>query len=157
MTKDQMNGYSYRVTQASRTELIVIMYDMVQNYLEDALNDFMIENIQGFRENLKKAQRVINNLTSILDMKYEISSNLMNLYLYMNAAIVRSSIRKEAEEINRVLQMIKRLGVAFEKVSEQDKSGPMMKNVQQVYAGLTYSNSGLNEYQDQTQKRGFTV
>ena len=157
MTKEEINGYSYRVTQASRTDLVVIMYDVALNYLSDAMdyyNDFKIEN---FRDELKKAQRVINQLSSVLDMNYEISLELMRLYRYINNVLVRSSIRKEVEELRVVISMLQKLRGTFEKVSEQDKSGPMMMNTQQVYAGLTYSNGGLNEYHDQTTKRGFTV
>ena len=157
MTKEEINGYSYRVTQASRTQLVVIMYDVALNYLSDAMdyyNDFKIEN---FRDELKKAQRVINQLSSVLDMNYEISLDLMRLYRYINNVLVRSSIRKEVEELKVVISMLQKLRGTFEKVSEQDKSGPMMMNTQQVYAGLTYSNGGLNEYHDQTTKRGFTV
>jgi len=157
MTKEEINGYSYRVTQASRTGLVVIMYDVALNYLSDAMdyyNDFKIEN---FRDELKKAQRVINQLSSVLDMNYEISLELMRLYRYINNVLVRSSIRKEVEELRVVISMLQKLRGTFEKVSEQDKSGPMMMNTQQVYAGLTYSNGGLNEYHDQTTKRGFTV
>jgi len=157
MTKEEINGYSYRVTQASRTELVVIMYDVTLNYISDSINYFENENVERFRDDIKKAQRVINQLTSALDQTYEISLELMRLYIYMNNVLVRSSIRKEVEGLKVVVGMIQKLRSAFEKVSEQDKSGPMMINTQQVYAGLTYSNGGLNEYHDQTTKRGFTV
>jgi len=157
MTKEEINGYSYRVTQASRTELVVIMYDVALNYLSDSMNYYGNENIESFRDEIKKAKRVINELTSVLDMKYNISLELMRLYIYMNNVLVRSSIRKEVDELKVVMSMLEKLKSSFEKVSEHDNSGPMMKNTQQVYAGLTYSNGGLNEYHDQTAKRGFTV
>jgi len=157
MTKEEINGYSYRVTQASRTELVVIMYDVALNYLSDSMNYYGNENIESFRDEIKKAKRVINELTSVLDMKYNISLELMRLYIYMNNVLVRSSIRKEVDELKVVMSMLEKLRSSFEKVSEHDNSGPMMKNTQQVYAGLTYSNGGLNEYHDQTAKRGFTV
>ena len=81
----------------------------------------------------------------------------MRLYRYIASVLIRSSIRKEVEELRVVIRMLQKLRDTFAKVSEQDKSGPMMMNTQQVYAGLTYSNGGLNEYHDQTTKRGFTV
>jgi len=157
MTKEEINGYSYRVTQASRTGLVVIMYDVALNYLSDAMNYYNDFKVENFRDELKKAQRVINQLSSVLDMNYEISLELMRLYRYINNVLVRSSIRKEVEELRVVISMLQKLRGTFEKVSDQDKSGPMMMNTQQVYAGLTYSNGGLNEYHDQTTKRGFTV
>ena len=136
---------------------VVIMYDVALNYLSDSMNYYGNENIESFRDEIKKAKRVINELTSVLDMKYNISLELMRLYIYMNNVLVRSSIRKEVDELKVVMSMLEKLRSSFEKVSEHDNSGPMMKNTQQVYAGLTYSNGGLNEYHDQTTKRGFTV
>ena len=153
MTKEEINGFSYRVAQASKTELVVIMYDVAINYLSDSINYFENTNIERFRDELKKAQRVINQLTSVLDLKYDISLELMRLYIYIINVFVRSSIRKEVEELKVVMSMLEKLRSTFEKVSEQDQSGPMMMNTQQVYAGLTYSNGGLNEYHDQTTKR----
>ena len=158
MTKEAINGYSYRVTQASKSELIVILYEMAKEYMEESLCAYSNNDIIEFRDNLKKAQRVINELTGSLDMQYQISIELMRLYLYMNRVMLKASIRKEIEEVQVVIKMIEKLRTAFAEVSKQDFSGPVMKNTQKVYAGLTYSNGGLNqEYQDQDIRRGFTV
>ena len=157
MTKEEINEYSYRVTQASKTELIVIMYEMAGNYMRDAVAAFDVEDFELYRDNLKKAQRVINKLSASLDMNIRISKDLFGLYLYMNNTIVKASIRKDKEELEMIMLMLDKLGSAFEKVSVEDISGPVMKNTQQVYAGLTYSNDGLNEYHDSAFKRGYSV
>lgn len=163
MTKEELNGYSYRITQASKTELIVIMYEMAETYLNDAVAEYEIAEksekveYEGFRNSLKKAQRVVNELSSSLDMQYDISNELFNLYLYMNKTINNASLKKNIKEIPAILRMIARLKSSFSILSKQDLSGPIMKNTQQVYAGLTYSNGGLNETMNQTANRGFTV
>ena len=158
MTKEVIKGYSNRVTQASKSELIVIMYDMATDYLQDSILQYSTSDIIAFRQSLKKAQRVINELTGALDLNYEISIELMRLYLYMNKVMLKASIRKEIEEVQVVIKMIEKLRTAFAEVSKQDFSGPVMQNTQKVYAGLTYSNGGFNqEYQDQDIRRGFTV
>lgn len=158
MTKEVIKGYSNRVTQASKSELIVIMYDMATDYLQDSILQYSTSDIIAFRQSLKKAQRVINELTGALDLNYEISIELMRLYLYMNKVMLKASIRKEIEEVQVVIKMIEKLRTAFAEVSRQDFSGPVMQNTQKVYAGLTYSNGGFNqEYQDQDIRRGFTV
>ena len=158
MTKEVIKGYSNRVTQASKSELIVIMYDMATDYLQDSILQYSTSDIIAFRQSLKKAQRVINELTGALDLNYEISIELMRLYLYMNKVMLKASIRKEIEEVQVVIKMIEKLRTAFAEVSKQAFSGPVMQNTQKVYAGLTYSNGGFNqEYQDQDIRRGFTV
>lgn len=157
MTNEEISGFSYRITQASKTELIVILYDMALNYIAEGIDCLDKLNLEGFRHNLKSAQRVVNQLMGALDMGYGISSELIRLYRYFINVLIRASVRKETDELKSIVKMISKLRDAFEKVSKQDKSGPVMKNTQQIYAGLTYSNGKLNEYQDQTVKRGFTV
>ena len=36
MTKEEINSFSYRISQASRTDLVVIMLDMAKQYVKDA-------------------------------------------------------------------------------------------------------------------------
>ena len=44
-----------------------------------------------------------------------------------------------------VREVMGKLKEAFIKVAKQDNSAPVMKNTQQVYAGLTYGKGSLNE------------
>jgi len=55
--------------------------------------------------------------------------------------------------------VLKKLLIGFEGVSKEDHSGPMMRNTQQLYAGLTYGKGKLNEtYIDlNSRNRGFTA
>lgn len=145
MTKSELNAYAMRVSQASRTELIVIMYEVAIKYLDDAIAALGNENTEEYRLNLKKSKAFVNELASVLDMKYEVSLNLLSLYTYMNNVMVRADINLKTEELIRVRGMLDKLRVSFVSVSAADKSAPMMKNVQQVYAGLTYSRNALNE------------
>ncbi len=75
----------------------------------------------------------------------------------MNNALVRADIRKDISETERIIGMLKKLQAAFAEVGKEDDSGPMMENTQQVYAGLTYSKSSLNEDMYSNGNRGFTV
>jgi flagellar protein FliS len=55
--------------------------------------------------------------------------------------------------------VIEKLRVGFEGIKNQDMSGPVMQNVQQVYAGLTYGKGKLNEtyLNAQDYNRGFNA
>lgn len=56
MTKSEINGYAMRVSQASKSELIVIMYEVAIKYIDDALNAISQNNVEEFRQNVKKAK-----------------------------------------------------------------------------------------------------
>lgn len=157
MTGQEINEFSVKISQANKTGLIVIMYEMAIKYIDDGMKALENNNVEEYRLNLKKSKAVINELTSVLDMTQVISYELRSLYVFINNVLVRSDIRVETEELIRVRGMLVKLSNAFAKVSKDDKSGPVMENTQQLYAGLTYSKNSLNEDMYSDVNRGFKV
>lgn len=157
MTKMDISAYTNRITNASPTELVVIMYEIAEEYILSATICKRQENYEGFKYNLQKGKQFINELNSVLDMKYKISYDLMSLYMFMNRTLVNAIITGEDKNIPAVLSMLKKLREAFKEISNQDTRGPVMKNVQTVYAGLTYSKGSLNETFETQHNRGYTV
>lgn len=157
MTNQEIRDYSLKISQSSRTGLIVIMYEMAVKYIDDGVLALKSDNVSEYRTNLKRAKSVINELVSILDMKYEISYQLRNIYVFMIKALVRADIRKEMDELVRIREMLLELRKAFIEAGKNDNSGAVMQNTQQVYAGLTYSRTSLNENMYSDVNRGYKV
>lgn len=157
MTKEDVNVYSNRISNANPTQLIVIMYDMAMDYLKSSVRYLNEGSRTEFCYELKKAKRVINNLAGILDMKYKVAEELLDIYIFINNAIVRAYSRYDTSEISRCIAMLEKLRESFNEISSLDNSGKVMENAQQVYAGLTYSRNSLNETMSQDYNRGFTV
>lgn len=159
MNKEAIKTFSYRISQASKTELVVIMYDMAQEYLKDAIQALNDDDKIGFCNNIRLVKRVIDELSSGLDMQYEIANELFVLYMQADKILIRCLARMDNEELDKVENMLNKLRESFYKLSKDDDSGPVLKNVQQVYAGLTYSSAGgSNEiYNDPVNNRGYSV
>ena len=84
--------------------------------------------------------------------------NFMQLYLYVNRELARAEVRNVIEPLDNVDKIIKELHGAYEQIGAMDTSGPVMANVQTVYAGLTYGKNNLIEnLADQGVDRGFRV
>ncbi len=64
MTSEKKQEFTLRISQANKTELVVILYDMFQAYLEDA------EHAEGeeFHNAISHARAVLNELIESLDM-----------------------------------------------------------------------------------------
>ena len=157
MNKDAIKTFSYRISQANKTELIVVMYDMALEYLQDAKSARTASEQEQYTENIKLAK---DRLLCDLDMQYDISKELFNIYMTMQKFLVKAScaISKDNDKyIDSVLKMIQTLRKSWYEVSLTDHSETLMKNTQQVYAGLTYSSAGnSNEIsQDYNINRGF--
>jgi len=145
MKKEAIQGFAARVTQASKSELIVILYEMILEVIADARQAYDAGDLSAFDKELKKAQKFMNELITSLDYHYAISYDLLSLYLYTNKRIITSIIKRNPVSLDSAEVVISRLLTGFEGVSKEDKSGPMMRNTQQLYAGLTYGRGKLNE------------
>ncbi|MBQ9118644.1 MAG: flagellar protein FliS [Lachnospiraceae bacterium] len=158
MEKEKLQEFTFRVTQASRSELIVIMYDIILTDTQTARAMLAEGKIAEYEKELKHAARFMNELMGALDYRYAISYELLSLYSFANKALIRAQMQRKAEPLDDVDMVLNKLREAFRVVSEQDISGPVMQNTEQVYAGLTYGRNSLNEsLLDAGSKRGFTA
>lgn len=158
MKKEKISDFTLRITQSNRSQLVVVIYDMTIEYLDEAMENYNQGKEEEFIEGAQKARACIYELMTALDTKYAIAADLMQLYLYMNKLLIKSTIKKEPQDFDAIKRMIQKLSEAFSEVSKQDASAPLMGNTQQVYAGLTYGKGILTEsFSDQNSNRGFCV
>lgn len=145
MKKDAIQAYTVKITQASKSELIVILYEMILTEITEAREGYVSGNQEVFDKELKRAQKYVSELMYVLDYHYPISLDLLSLYLYINKCIIIAIVKKNPFSLESAEVVLNKLLVGFEGVSKKDTSGPMMRNTQQLYAGLTYGKSKLNE------------
>ncbi len=169
MKKELIQDFVLRTSQASRSELIVILYDIILEDIQAARCFFSDEGkhlpaekrkeTAKFRKELKHAQRAVNELMAALDFQYRLSFELRRLYVFANQELIRAERSNTLEPLLIVEQMISKLKAAFIEVAKQDTSGPMVQNAQHLTAGLTYGKSRLNEVfiEGNDPNRGFTA
>lgn len=157
MKKEAISAFTARVTQASKSELIVILYEMILTELAEAREAYDAADLPIFDKELKRAQKYVNELIVALDFHYIISYDLLSLYLFVNKCIITAIMKQNPISLDSAQSVLNKLLIGFEGVSKEDASGPMMRNTQQLYAGLTYGKGILNEtYIDpNNQNRGF--
>lgn len=156
MTKECRQQFTLRITQANKTELIVILYEMILTYLDDAERALEAGEIADFRDSLRKVRGCIGELTASLNLDYELAARLLSLYLYCNREVIKADARKDVEPLVHIRTVVEKLRTAYEELAKQDTTGPVMQNSQTVYAGLTYGKNSLSEdMADQGANRGF--
>lgn len=158
MTKEKKQEFTLRITQANKTGLIVILYDMTLAFLEEAKEAFDEGNIQEYKKGLEKAEGCLDELINSLHLEYEIALTLHSLYYFYKRQLATARIQEKKELMEPVANMIKELKQSYEKIASQDTSAPLMENAQAVYAGLTYGKGSLNvNLADQGTNRGFRI
>lgn len=136
--------------------MIVIIYDIVFAYIEDAKQSYAAGDHEGFKNALRKAQRAVDELIHALNFQYEVSKNLYSLYVFSKETMAKAIVKNSTDELEDVLAVLKDLYEAFMEASKQDHSLPLMQNTQQVYAGMTYGKNDLTEtFQVPETSRGF--
>lgn len=155
MKKEKIQDYTARISQCNRSELVVVVYELMLENISDAKEEYNAESYSGFIDSMKRTQNLLGDLMGALDYKYPISSQLFSLYLFWNKQITLSIVRKSPEPLEGIEGMIKKMKDAFDEVSKSDKSAPLMQNTQKVYAGLTYGRESLSEMADVDINRGF--
>lgn len=145
MKQEKLNNYSVRITQANKTQLIVITYEIIEDSIASAKEAYEEEDFVIYKKELKRTQKLINELTGSLDFRYGLSRELLELYRFCGKCIIDAMYRNEKERLDTVQSIVSHLKTAFAEIAESDTSGSVMKNTQTVYAGLTYGKHSLNE------------
>ncbi|MGB8452782.1 MAG: flagellar protein FliS [Anaerocolumna sp.] len=157
MEKDKLKAFAARITQASKTELVVIMYEIILADIDSAKTHYEIGDTEVFVREIKHGQRFLNELMATLDYRYELSFRLMSLYIFINKAFITAIYQNSIKALTEAESIIIILLGGFSGISKEDLTGPVMQNTQQLYAGLTYGRGVLNEmYIDPNElNRGF--
>ena len=145
MTPSRKQEYTRRITQANKTQLITILYDMILDYLAEALTGQGQTDKDAFDSLIGAADACIDELITSLDLNYELARNLYGLYLFEKKELLHSRIRGERSGIEHAVSVFTALRDAYRVLEKEDTTAPVMVNVETVYAGMTYGRGSLTE------------
>ena len=158
MTRECKQQFTLRITQANSTQLVVILYEMLLCYLDEASEALRVQNREALREAVRKARGCLNELMLSLHMEYEPAPQLLQLYLFCIRRLASAEVKREEQPLSEIRRVIEPLCDAYRQIEEQNTKGPMMNNSQTIYAGLTYGRNALTENMaDQGANRGMLV
>ena len=156
MTTELKQEYTRRISQANRSQIIVIVYELADLYIDEAMQAFDSGDSEAYTNSCHGSMQCVTHLMNALDESYELANPLMSLYAYMNREISMACARYDTKRLSRVRAQLSELASSFREVAKADASKPVMENTQAVYAGLTYGKGHLNEnLSDQGANRGF--
>jgi flagellar secretion chaperone FliS len=126
---NRTNPYSkYRqvaTTTASPGQLVLMLYDGILRFLDQALAGFSKDDPSEFNttigNNILKAQAIIDELNLALDMRAggDFALNLRGLYHYFDRRLTESNLRKEPDGIREVSGRVSILRDAWKEMLAQ--------------------------------------
>ena len=156
MTSELKKEYTLRISQANKTQLIVILYEMLLIYTDEAKQALLAGEEKKLQGDIQKARGCLKELMNSLNFDYPLAANLLSLYVYVSKELVDASLHQNKEALEHVIYVIGELYHAYVQIADQDQSPPVMSNSQTVYAGLTYGKGQLTEsMSDESASRGF--
>lgn len=145
MTRECKQQFTLRITQANPTQLVVILYEMCLEYLKEAGEELAKEDIPAFREAVRKTRGCLTELMQSLNLEYEPAPAMMQLYLFCVRRLAQADFHKDTAILEEIEKVVRPLHEAYSRIQDQNPAGPVMKNSQTVYAGLTYGKNSLAE------------
>ncbi len=110
---------------ASPHRLVLMMYEAALTQLDRAERAVEQRNIVERNQTLQKAQDILYELISSLNMQQggEIAKNLRQLYLYMIERLAQANIHNDAAAIREVRELLQPIKSAWEQIGKDVQLG----------------------------------
>lgn len=108
------------VNGASPLQLVVMLYDGALKYMEAGKRAIAEHDLAKQNGELQKAQRVVMELMSCLDLKNggDIANNLLALYTYVLNQLVEANVEDKVEPIERSISIFSELRESWSKIEQ---------------------------------------
>lgn len=158
MNSTMVKDYQNRIVQAGQSDLLLINYEMLIASIGEAVEAIDAMDLTQFHKSIETSKKLLRELSDNLDFKYDLSRDLMAIYIYVSKQLIQTSINMAKEPLvsaGKVLEtLLKGWQEAAAKVSKTQK--PLIGNGQRVFAGLTYGKGNLVEtVYDDASARGY--
>ena len=99
------------VNTASKDQILLMLYDGAIKFLHKAKIAFEDNNIEQIHINISKAERIITEFQSTLDMENggRFAQELFSLYEYLNNRLFLANIKKRTDYLDEVLRHLTEL------------------------------------------------
>lgn len=127
MATPYSNVNTYRqnsVASATPLQLVIMLYDGALRFIRAGKQAVLQESHFVQNEQITKAQRIITELMSCLDMEKggEIAKNLMALYSYVYDQLVQANINDDASALDRCEKVLCDLRESWSELDKQQRA-----------------------------------
>lgn len=103
---DKMDQYlESKILAAKPEELTYMLYEGIVKFIKKALLSVEAKNYEAVNYNTQRAQAIVDELRSTLNMDIPISQSLESLYEYLNFKLMSANIEKNEVQFNDALEI----------------------------------------------------
>ncbi|MCL1884566.1 MAG: flagellar protein FliS [Defluviitaleaceae bacterium] len=161
------SAYTLRISQASPAGLVVINFELIIEFLNEAETTASSDK-EAFRTAVSKAKSGIEELIQSLDFDVPVSHDFYEIYNYSykllcdihfssDTEAACSAVKEAREHLSVLLEGWRETAEkADAEAAELGENSPKSDGVPKIYTGLTYGKNGMaNEYIDENKDRGY--
>lgn len=150
--------YVALVSTATPLRLVIINNELIIQNLHEAREYIDDGNFEKFEWHIKRSQEFLMLLMNSLDMTFNISADLMEIYRYVNKLLIQARIKKDGDLVCDGCDILGSLLDSWRMLEKLEAKNPdnqklVIENAEQLIAGITYKDGKLIEYvmrKDQT-------
>lgn len=122
MTYQALNKYKQNtVSSATPEELTLMLYDGAIKFMNIGKYSIEDKDIERTHSSLMRAQDIINELNYSLNMDYDISKEMRDLYDFVLSKLVDANIKKDIAAIDDALEIVRGMRDTWKEVMQQIK------------------------------------
>lgn len=114
------------ITSASPLQLVIMLYDGAIKNIEAGKNAMQKDDYFNQNKHLLKAQDIVNELTSAIDIEKggEISTNLLSLYDFIFNSLVQSNIQDDPRPLDDCINILSQLRESWSELEKTQQQTP---------------------------------
>jgi len=109
------------VLTAGPVDLIVMLYDGLKKNIILGKRSIVKQDVQSAHKYLMKAQMILTELINSLDMNYDISNELLELYEFALRGLTDANMHKDIEPLDPIIEMIDSIREAWKEISNTSR------------------------------------
>jgi len=109
------------VLTAGPVDLIVMLYDALKKNIVLGKRGIIKKDIPGAHKHLIKAQMIVTELINSLDMNYQISDELLELYEFALKGLADANLHKNVEPLDPIIEMVDSIREAWKEISNTNR------------------------------------
>ena len=109
------------VLTANPIDVIVMLYDALKKNILVGRKKIAKNDVQGAHDHLIKAQQIVVELVNSLDMSYEISGNLLDIYEFILRTLEEANLKKDEKALEPLVEIVGDLREAWHEISVSNK------------------------------------
>jgi flagellar protein FliS len=102
-----------QIMTAPPEELTLMLYNGAIKFISEAIIAVEAKDIACTNRSSRSAQAIVQEFMNTLDMQYDLSKDLMALYVYVNKRLVWGNIKKDRGQLEEARTILKSLRDAW--------------------------------------------